>query len=248
MRLGDAPFYAIVLIAIASKKTSGSSEFIESPEIARPSSIQKQGARLIALKGIADSAIMNNSEFRLASDSAFMAQTVIWHHADQLYKSEDFENAAKWYGFGTHRLFLETEELTFTKLARKASLSWVNHGNYEMAEACLTKLPSHGQEEAGTHFISFMIDSAQGLEDQAAHAIDRMMSCMDFKPETLLYAARQAEQRGLQKLLHHILQSILDATSGHGDVRVLEGLDLVILLRSLIKIDMSNFKTSHRDK
>lgn len=57
------------------------------------------------------------------------------------------------------------------------------------------------------------------------------MSSLDFKPETLLYAAQQASHRGLQKLLHYILQKTLEATSGAVGGRFIEGLDMVVLLR-----------------
>jgi hypothetical protein len=66
---------------------------------------------------------------------------------------------------------------------------------------------------------------------KAIQAIDRLMSSLDFKPETLLYAAQQANQRGLQNLLHHILQKTLEATSGATGTHFIQGLDMVILLR-----------------
>ncbi|PLW50495.1 hypothetical protein PCASD_01485 [Puccinia coronata f. sp. avenae] len=159
-----------------------------------------------------------------------------------------FDSAAKWYTFGTHAIFGETKEVTFTKLARKAALSWVNHGNYELARNCLKNLSPQGYNEAGTHFLAFMIDSAQGNELPAIQAIDRLMSSVDFKPETLLYAAQQANQRGLQNLLHHILQKTLEATSGASGSHFIQGLDMVILLRSLIRIDLSNLSAPHRNR
>lgn len=137
-------------------------------------------------------------------------------------------------------------------------MSWINQGNYELARNCLSNLPPHGYNEAGTHFLNFMINSAQGNDQPgiwnpkpsspcactwltrfsqysniktAIQAIDRLMSSLDFKPETLLYAAQQASQRGLQKLLHYILQKTLEATSGAVGGRFIEGLDMVVLLR-----------------
>jgi hypothetical protein len=43
---------------------------------------------------------------------------MIWHRGDQEYKKMRFDSAAEWYKFGTHPVFVETREATFTKLAR----------------------------------------------------------------------------------------------------------------------------------
>jgi len=164
--LGDPAFYAIVLDSSASKNSNrkrtqnkASASFLTIPQ-----NDPSEESKFQFLKDTADRAVLANSEFRLASDCAFMSQTMIWHRGDKEYKGMRFDSAAKWYTFGTHRIFAETKEVTFTKLARKAALSWVNHGNYELARNSLKSLPPQGYNEAGTHFLALMIDSAQGDE------------------------------------------------------------------------------------
>ncbi|KAA1107108.1 hypothetical protein PGT21_002436 [Puccinia graminis f. sp. tritici] len=247
--LGDPAFYTIILASSASSKTPNrkraQNKSTPNSFTNMPQNDPSEESKFQFLKEAADHAIL---EFRLGSDCAFMSQTMIWHRGDQEYKKMRFDSAAEWYKFGTHPIFVETKEATFTKLARKAALSWVNHGNYELARNSLKNLPPQGYNEAGTHFLAFMIDSAQGNELPAIQAIDRLMSSLDFKPETLLYAAQQANQRGLQNLLHHILQKTLEATSGATGTHFIQGLDMVILLRSLIRIDLSNLAIPHRNR
>ncbi|KNF04740.1 hypothetical protein PSTG_02221 [Puccinia striiformis f. sp. tritici PST-78] len=251
--LGDPAYYSIVAYSVSSQKSTNKKRN-QSKSSARdsftnlPSHDLSDESKFQFLKDTADQAILANSEFRLGSDCAFMSQTMIWHRGDQEYKKMRFDSAAKWYTFGTHAIFLETKEVTFTKLARKAALSWVNHGNYELARNSLRNLTPQGYNEAGTHFLSFMIDSAQGNELPAIQAIDRLINSLDFKPETLLYAAQQANSRGLQNLLHHILQKTLESTSGANGAHFINGLDMVILLRSLIRIDLSNLAVPHRNR
>ncbi|POW08211.1 hypothetical protein PSTT_07705 [Puccinia striiformis] len=292
--LGDPAYYSIVAYSVSSQKSTNKKRN-QSKSSARdsftnlPSHDLSDESKFQFLKDTADQAILANSEFRLGSDCAFMSQTMIWHRGDQEYKKMRFDSAAKWYTFGTHAIFLETKEVTFTKLARKAALSWVNHGNYELARNSLRNLTPQGYNEAGTHFLSFMIDSAQGNElpgkianyplskadlhakilkpvffflsqkhpsefadmnkqKKAIQAIDRLINSLDFKPETLLYAAQQANSRGLQNLLHHILQKTLESTSGANGAHFINGLDMVILLRSLIRIDLSNLAVPHRNR
>ncbi|WAQ92904.1 hypothetical protein PtA15_17A386 [Puccinia triticina] len=249
--LGDPAFYTIILASSASKGPNGRRNQNKSaPNVFTniPQNEPSEESKFQFLKDTADHAMLANSEFRLASDCAFMSQTMIWHRGDQEYKKMRFDLAARWYTFGTHAVFVETKEATFAKLARKAALSWVNHGNYELARNSLKNLPPQGYNEAGTHFLAFMIDSAQGNELPAIQSIDRLMSSLDFKPETLLYAAQQANHRGLQNLLHHILQKTLEATSGATGTHFIQGLDMVILLRSLIRIDLSNLSVPHRNR
>ncbi|PLW50048.1 hypothetical protein PCANC_08191 [Puccinia coronata f. sp. avenae] len=250
--LGDPAFYTIVLAASSNAKNLSRKRpqhiAASTTSFTIPANDRNEESKFQFLKDTADQATLANSEFRLASDCAFMSQTLLWHLGDQEYKRMRFDSAAKWYTFGTHAIFGETKEVTFTKLARKAALSWVNHGNYELARNCLKNLSPQGYNEAGTHFLAFMIDSAQGNELPAIQAIDRLMSSVDFKPETLLYAAQQANQRGLQNLLHHILQKTLEATSGASGSHFIQGLDMVILLRSLIRIDLSNLSAPHRNR
>ncbi|MBW0469183.1 hypothetical protein O181_008898 [Austropuccinia psidii MF-1] len=245
-KLGDAAFYAIILNSVDSKKA-----IKKPPQGVCPPKVSQleisQEARLKFLKDTADSALLDNSEYRLAPDCALMSQTVVWHFADQYYQDMKFEIAAKWYSFGTHGIFLAIQDMTFSKLTRKAALCWVNHGNYDLARDCLKALFERGNNEAGTHFINFMIDSAQGNEAPAMQAIDRIMSSIDFKPEMLLYAARQANQRGLQKLLYHVLQKVLEASLDDAGSQNIQGLDVVVLLRSLIRIDLSDIHYSGRD-
>ncbi|CAH7686639.1 expressed protein [Phakopsora pachyrhizi] len=212
--LGDSAFYALVLNSVASQRQFLKHSLDKSKETPILNRDSDNSKKLKYLREVSDAGTISNSEFRLASDCAFMTQTVIWHFADQEYRAMSFRTAAEWYEFGTHPLFLETGNLTFAKLTRKASLSWLNHGNYEFAGRCLKSLPSICFKESGTHFLSFMIEAAQGNEENAARAIDRIMACLDFKTESLLYAARQADHRGLKGLLHHILEKILDATVG----------------------------------
>lgn len=58
------------------------------------------------------------------------------------------------------------------------------------------------------------------------------MSSIDFKPQTLLYAAREADQRGLKVLLNYILQELLQMISGDNMANTaVKGLDASILLR-----------------
>ncbi|KAI8460871.1 hypothetical protein BY996DRAFT_6409086 [Phakopsora pachyrhizi] len=223
--LGDSAFYALVLNSVASQRQFLKHSLDKSKETPILNRDSDNSKKLKYLREVSDAGTIN---------CAFMTQTVIWHFADQEYRAMSFRTAAEWYEFGTHPLFLETGNLTFAKLTRKASLSWLNHGNYEFAGRCLKSLPSICFKESGTHFLSFMIEAAQGNEENAARAIDRIMACLDFKTESLLYAARQADHRGLKGLLHHILEKILDATVG-GSVRsAVEELDLVILLRRVI--------------
>ncbi|KAI9601996.1 hypothetical protein KEM48_001286 [Puccinia striiformis f. sp. tritici PST-130] len=203
--LGDPAYYSIVAYSVSSQKSTNKKRN-QSKSSARdsftnlPSHDLSDESKFQFLKDTADQAILANSEFRLGSDCAFMSQTMIWHRGDQEYKKMRFDSAAKWYTFGTHAIFLETKEVTFTKLARKAALSWVNHGNYELARNSLRNLTPQGYNEAGTHFLSFMIDSAQGNE--------------------------------------------LPANGAH----FINGLDMVILLRSLIRIDLSNLAVPHRNR
>lgn len=66
----------------------------------------------------------------------------------------------------------------------------------------------------------------------AIASIGRMMSSIDFKPQTLLYAAREADQRGLKVLLNYILQELLQMISGDNMANTaVKGLDASILLR-----------------
>ncbi|EGG02845.1 uncharacterized protein MELLADRAFT_109837 [Melampsora larici-populina 98AG31] len=182
-------------------------------------------------------------------DSAFITQSLIWSSGSKAYESKDFINAARWFTIGTHSMFHTVYDLTFGKLTRKGALSFMNAGDYDSARKLLSGLSSEAQETASYNFIHFMIETALGNEQTAMESIKRMMSCIDFKPQTMIFAARQADQRGLKEVLNFIFQELLSLISGDSIARSspIEGLDPIILLRWLIRMDLARIETSSGD-
>lgn len=205
--------------------------------------------RLDFLQRITDSIMMENSDFRLTSDSAFITQSLIWSSGSKAYESKDFINAARWFTIGTHSMFHTVYDLTFGKLTRKGALSYMNAGYYDSARKLLSGLSHEAQQTASYNFIDFMIETALGNEQIAMESIKRMMSCIDFKPQTMIFAAKQADQRGLKGLLNFIFQELLSLISGDSIARSspIEGLDPIILLRWLIRMDLARIDTSPDD-
>ncbi|KAH9817223.1 hypothetical protein DFH28DRAFT_1094573 [Melampsora americana] len=245
--LGGPSIYAIVSFVGANLRksykgtTSSEKDFIPST--------WNLNQRLDFLQRITDAMMLENSDFRLASDSAFITQSLIWSSGSKAYESKDFISAARWFTIGTHSMFHTVYDLTFGKLTRKGALSYMNAGDYDSARKFLSGLSAEAQNTASYNFINFMIEIALGNEQTAVESIKRMMNCIDFKPQTLIFAARQADQRGLKELLNFIFQELLSLISGDSVSRSspIEGLDPIILLRWLIRMDLARIESSSGD-
>ncbi|KAG0150544.1 hypothetical protein CROQUDRAFT_104220 [Cronartium quercuum f. sp. fusiforme G11] len=240
--LGGPSLYAIISFAGAAK----SHQFINqiSDGNSHVFSDWTASQRMEFLQEIVGSIRLDNSDFQLSPESAFVTQSLMWTFGTNSYSKEDYSTAARWFTLATHSMFRVTYDLTFPKLTRKAALSYINYGDNESARKALNSLSSEARNTTPCKFLEFLIEAALGNEKLAIGCIQEMMRTNDFTPQPLLYAAQYADQKGLQDVRLFIFQILLQIILGESTSRMaLEGVNPVILLRCILQADVTRIET-----
>ncbi|KAH7330708.1 hypothetical protein B0J17DRAFT_580131, partial [Rhizoctonia solani] len=129
---------------------------------------------------------------------------VLWRNGEASYKAKKWVEAAEWFVLSASPAF-QTMVSAQPKCIRKAALCYIQQGEYAQASILISRC---AQDESATHYIRFLAAVHQGLEEEAIHAVENMMSASDFDRKMLLLATQLAHETKQKTLLLAVLEAM----------------------------------------
>ncbi|CAE6451343.1 unnamed protein product [Rhizoctonia solani] len=165
-------------------------------------SLQHSGARNAAEKVC--QSIARRIDFSMEKTSAAACQLVLWRNGEASYKAKKWVEAAEWFVLSASPAF-QTMIGAQPRCIRKAALCYIQQGEYAQASILVSRC---SQDESATHYIRFLAAVHQGLEEEAIHAVENMMSTSDFDRKMLLLATQLAHETKQKTLLLAVLEAM----------------------------------------
>ncbi|KAF8330322.1 uncharacterized protein EI90DRAFT_3154952 [Cantharellus anzutake] len=186
--------------------------------------------------------IAGRPDFQFGKVPARACQSVLWAMGDKLYNSNKWSRAVRWYSLSSHEIFARAvAPVTVSKCLRKTALCHIQLGEYSQAADCLRRCQADGTtNEAATHYVSFLAAIHQGLEDEAAEAITRLVNAPDFNRSMLLLATQLAHEKQLRRLLLSLLHSLLETLDSAPVAN--GGSEGIVLSRCIIRLTIDLLK------
>ncbi|KAJ3723773.1 meiosis protein SPO22/ZIP4 like-domain-containing protein [Lentinula raphanica] len=171
------------------------------------------------------------ADAELRSIPATACLSLLWQYGDRHYRVKRWSLAADWFTAGTHRLFGAQNSSTASKCYRKAALCYIEQREYSRAAAVIRCCPSN---EAATHYLSFLIGTYQGLEEEAIRSVNEMVRSPDFDRQMLLLATKVSHESEMKNVLLAVLEALLKTLNvcDNGETVV----EAMALLRCIIRL------------
>ncbi|KAJ3970196.1 hypothetical protein EV361DRAFT_995881 [Lentinula raphanica] len=173
------------------------------------------------------------ADAELRSIPATACLSLLWQYGDRHYRVKRWSLAADWFTAGTHRLFGAQNSSTASKCYRKAALCYIEQREYSRAAAVIRCCPSN---EAATHYLSFLIGTYQGLEEEGStiRSVNEMVRSPDFDRQMLLLATKVSHESEMKNVLLAVLEALLKTLNvcDNGETVV----EAMALLRCIIRL------------
>ncbi|GJJ13838.1 hypothetical protein Clacol_008095 [Clathrus columnatus] len=200
-----------------------------------------------AIKAVRDacSCVTERGDYELPKVPTTACQSLLWQFGERHYSAKAWDKAADWFLLGTHDVFKSMAQNNNAKCLRKAALCYIQLREYARATAAIRRCRNN---EAATHYITFLIAINQGLETEgdisAIRAIQDVVQAKDFDRRMLLLATQLAHDAGLKAVLLAVLDSLLQfLRSQDGFESDIEA--LTIIRKTLVQALIGHFKTGN---
>ncbi|KAJ3763352.1 meiosis protein SPO22/ZIP4 like-domain-containing protein [Lentinula raphanica] len=186
-----------------------------------------------AMENLDEAFTLCEADAELRSIPATACLSLLWQYGDRHYRVKRWSLAADWFTAGTHRLFGAQNSTTASKCYRKAALCYIEQREYSRAAAVIRCCPSN---EAATHYLSFLIGTYQGLEEEGStmRSVNEMVRSPDFDRQMLLLATKVSHESEMKNVLLAVLEALLKTLNvcDNGETVV----EAMALLRCIIRL------------
>ncbi|KAK7047207.1 sporulation-specific protein 22 [Paramarasmius palmivorus] len=207
-------------------------------------------SRAVGTIGAAFTSVLD-AEFQLECVPATACISLLWQYGDRHYNTKRWPEAAEWFLAGTHRLLKEVCPASVTKCYRKAALCYIEQKEYAKATAVIRSCPDN---EAATHYVTFLTVIHQGLEDEgresqpsipsvclstpflAIKALHNVVAAPDFDRKILLLATQMSHESEMKSVLLVALEALLKTLKASQSGETV--LEAMTLLRCVIRLSL----------